>query len=258
MISILSGSSGFIGKHLEKRLKFLDIEVITLSHGKEKELPKEFTYFFHLASYGNHANQNDEDLTIFSNIIETQDYLSLCKDTPYEKFIYFSTSSVTLPIQTYYSASKEATERICKAHSQKYTKPIVVIRPYSVYGIGEADHRFIPTVIRCLKSGEQMPIDEYAVHDWIETEDFLDALFIILDKGTEFIYEIGTGIQTSNLDVVYLLEEISGKKLNYRKIDGMRPYDTDQWKCDTRKIQELGWRQKKSLREGLMEVWKNE
>jgi nucleoside-diphosphate-sugar epimerase len=95
--------------------------------------------------------------------------------------------------------------------------------PYSVYGPGEPQHKFIPTVIRALLSGEQITIDEDATHDWIFVTDLIEAMF----AGET---ELGTGIKTTNKDVVNVLEHISGKKLNY--ITGrLRSYDNDNWKA---------------------------
>lgn len=104
-----------------------------------------------------------------------------------------------------------------------YDKPIVNIRPYSVYGPGEAQHRFIPTVIRALQTGETIPLDVHAKHDWIFVEDFIDAMF----AGHT---DIGTGESFSNLQVVHALQEISGKMLNYQPAV-LRNYDNKDWKC---------------------------
>ena len=68
-----------------------------------------------------------------------------------------------------------------------------------------------------------MPLDLRAVHDWIYIDDFVQAMF-------NGYTEIGTGVQTSNADIVSALEVISGKKLNSVPFPG-RAYDTDKWKC---------------------------
>ena len=82
-------------------------------------------------------------------------------------------------------------------------------------------HRFIPTVIDCLNSGKQMTLDETATHAWIFIDDLVKALFA-------GVTEMGGGVKTSNIEIVRILENISGKKLNY--IPGkLRSYDTDNW-----------------------------
>lgn len=254
---------GFISTHLEKRLKKEEVEVIVISdkdiYNSKKPEYFDIDYIFRLSAYGNHYNQClyniDEWKMIEANIFNLFQLLDFSKEINYKAFINFSTSSVNLPVQTMYSATKHAGEHICQAFAKKYNKPIINIRPYSVFGTGEAQFRFIPMVIRCLETGESMPLDPNAVHDWILVDDFLDALFLILEKGTETIYDIGNGMSFTNLEIVTILEEISGKKLDYKFNSKLRVYDSGNWQCDIRKLKKLGWFPKHSLREGLAKTY---
>jgi UDP-glucuronate 4-epimerase len=228
MKALISGMSGFIGQALKKRLESDGCTVIGVPRGFDDTFP--FSHIFdadyicHLAAYGNHSYQNDISGMILSNILYTNELFSILENNKcLKRFYNFSTSSVTLPVQTPYSITKKCAEEIAIYYKDTFNLPIVNIRPYSVYGIGEANHRFIPTVIKCLLSGEQMVLDENATHDWIFIESFIDAL---LSGHTE----IGSGIKTTNKQVVELLEQISGKKLNY-KPGKLRVYDNDNWVC---------------------------
>lgn len=236
MKALISGMSGFIGTALKNRLESDGYDVVRLEPFlMTNELYVDLSYLiafikyhnpdyiFHLSAYGNHYDQVSENEIIGVNIVSTFNLLEVSKNIPYKKFYNFSTSSVTLPIQTFYSASKMSAELIVNVYKTQYNKPIVNIRPYSIYGIGEAEHRFIPQVIKHLLSGEEMIIDENAVHDWIYIDCFVNAL---LDGYTE----IGTGIKTNNKEIVILLENISGKKLNY-KSGRLRNYDNNNWVC---------------------------
>jgi len=205
----ITGSNGFIGTAI---CKYLEGETI-FKAGKDIS-PHELRHadvIIHLGAYGNHADQTNIDEIILANITRLRDLLQFTRNTGFKKFYNISTSSVTLPVQTVYSASKLIGEEIVKAWNDKR---IVNVRPYSVYGPGEAQHRFIPTVIRCLNSGEVMQLDCNAVHDWIYVEDFVNAMF----NGYP---EIGSGVQVKNLDVVRILEQISGKKLNYMVVENI-------------------------------------
>jgi len=119
-----------------------------------------------------------------------------------------------------YSASKLYGELFIESLKDER---FVNVRPYSVYGPGEADHRFIPTVIRCLLSGEVMKLDPHATHDWIYVYDFIEAMF-------EGYTDIGTGDSYTNMDVVEMLEGISGRLLNFQPAT-LRNYDTQKWVC---------------------------
>jgi nucleoside-diphosphate-sugar epimerase len=257
MKTMISGSKGFIGSHLSKRLSDLGHQVIPITQEHlyeplklkqifEKEKPD---YIFHLASYGNMANQKDVPMTIFANLIGTFNMLSASAQIPYKKFVSFSTSSVNLPTETYYSASKAGAERLCKAFIDQKKKPILIVRPYSVYGEGEADFRFIPTVCRALVLGEEMSIDPDPVHDWVYVEDFLDILIDNLDS-EESLLEIGTGIATSNREMVMKLVSISGRPIKTKTVNSLRSYDNEHWVCP------VTHKTKHSLDVGLLNTFK--
>ena len=235
LTTLISGQSGFIGKNLTERLEALGHRVIgiprillnhwyELSKFMEKHNPN---FIFHLASYGNHSTQQDEEEIINTNILGTFNMLTASKNIKYKKFINFSTSSVLLPYETFYSASKAAGERIVKAFVYKYDKPILTIRPYSIYGKGEADFRFIPTVIKSLLGKNLMRLDPLARHDWVYIEDFITSLLSFIETEVGII-NMGTGKSTSNMDIVKLLERISNKTLKY-EVGRLREFDISKW-----------------------------
>ncbi len=241
---LISGKSGFIGTALSNYLHERGDIAIELKRGITANtfaLKNEFDihqpdYIIHLAAYGNHSYQKDEYEIFYANVIAGFNMLLCSLDIDYKKFYNVSSSSVTLPQQTLYSATKLSMEKIAEVFAAKYNKPIVNVRPYSVYGPGEAAFRFIPVVIAHLLTGEEMTVDENAAHDWIYIDDFIKAM---LAGETE----IGTGIKTSNKEIIQILEDISGEKLNY-KPGKFRDYDNENWFA-AKGVEHI------SLREGL-------
>lgn len=203
-----TGLGGFIGRNLSKH-----IDVQRYQSNKEGEY-----VVIHLSAYGNHYYQDNIGDIIQANILDLLKMVSEC-DERLVKFYNISTSSVTLPKQTMYSASKLFGETFIDALNDER---FVNVRPYSVYGPGEADHRFIPTVIRHLHSGEEMLLDTKARHDWIHVDDFIKAMLAGYTS-------VGTGVNYSNLEIVEMLEIISGKKLNYKE-SRLRSYDNYSWR----------------------------
>lgn len=242
MITVaISGSSGFLGSHLVKALTERKYRILRISQEllynpaelKEFFKAEQPDYIFHLAAYGNMSNQEDVAMTVFANLLGTYNVLDASKEVDYKKFVNFSTSSVLLPQETFYSASKAGAERLANAFSQT-GKPVLTVRPFSIYGDGEADFRFIPTVIKHLLNGEKMKVVEDASHDWVYVKDFTDTLIVKLnDNG---IVNMGTGISHSNKEVIGILENISGKKLHYTKVKALRSFDTKTWVCPTKTI----------------------
>ena len=68
---------------------------------------------------------------------------------------------------------------------------------------------------------------------------------------------IGTGIQSTNLDIVRALEDILVKKARFTKVEGMRPDHSFIWCSDNMKLKGLGWKQSHSLVEGLRETYES-
>lgn len=215
----ITGANGFIGKAVCEYLKGNDIEKLARNHW-----PIDFdsgSTVIHLSAYGNHSTQTGRVQIIQSNITALISLLDAFNFSRAVKFYNISSSSVTLPVHTMYSASKLLGEQIVNS----YKDPRMVnVRPYSIYGPGEASHRFIPTVIRCLLTGEQMNLDTQAVHDWFYVDDFVKCML------TGYT-EIGSGMQVTNMDIVNALQLISGKKLNYIAVKSIRDYDCDKWVC---------------------------
>jgi nucleoside-diphosphate-sugar epimerase len=240
VIYAITGSGGFIGKALVNRLTADGHGVFPIEHsllGSVALLAERLNAcgantVFHLAAYGNHYNQTEAKEILRSNVLYT---LNVFKAADGRRVINFSTSSVLLSYRTLYSVSKRCGEELASLFPN-----IITVHPYSVYGPGEADHRFIPTVIQALKNGERITLDENATHDWIYITDLVDA---VLNGHTE----LGTGEKRTNLEIVRKLEEISGKKLNYTP-GALRSYDNSNWVCPNG-VQHL------SIEEGLLKTW---
>lgn len=273
---LVTGSRGFIGKALCRRLEDMGHKITTLSHQQLMMGPdylKGFCeearpdYIFHCAAYGNMANQTDEQAAIDGNITCTWNLLQATRRISYQLMIYMSTSSVygwsnhpmdesqKLHPNTFYASTKAAAEHLCRAERKQHKKMIVTVRPFSIYGPGEAPFRFIPTVIAKSKIHESVSLME-GTHDWVYIDDFIDGLILIMEQKHELrhrTYNIGTGVATSNEKMILKLSNyinISYQKTGYRKIQ-----DSTVWKADTTRISALGWKPKHSLEEGLAKTY---
>lgn len=98
--------------------------------------------------------------------------------------------------------------------------------------------------------------------DFIHVLDLADAHVAALNnttlKNNLNIYNVGTGISHSVLNVVHVFEKVTGIKVKYR-IGPRRPGDVEKIWADPKKIMnELGWRPKYTLEKALADAWKFE
>lgn len=274
---LITGSSGFIGTHLIQTLLKQD-HTVTLVPRAMLYDPTQLTtfaknarpdYIINLASYGNMSHQKDIHKIFRANLEATFNILSTTLDIPYKGFIQVGSSSeygdrLTEMVETdlprgtsMYAATKVGATYLAQSFARTFDKPIAIIRPFSVYGPGEASFRFIPSIMRHLSNGTQMPVVSHPQHDWIYIDDFIDGLLTVADnmtKLTGYVVNIGTGRAYRNYEIIQKLEDISGRKLSQQEVYEDTNAST-RWIADNTLLRSFGWNPVISLEDGLQRCW---
>lgn len=228
-------------------------------------------YILHLAAYGNMSHQKDIAMTVMANIIGTFNMLHESKNINYKAFINFGSSSeygkkevamsekdLTSP-ETFYGASKVGATQLARVFARQYEKPIVTVRPFSVYGPGEADFRFIPTVCRSIILNNTFTLTSAnSTHDWIYIDDFISGIHLVMDNIVQLsgkILNIGTGRMHTNKEVVELLKKVTGKQYMATVLKEQNDFESEVWMSDNTKISQLGFYPKVMLVEGLKKTY---
>lgn len=253
--AIITGASGFVGSHLKER--FSKSELLTIPHQAiaTKTLP-DFDYFFFLSAYGNMASHTDDGAVLQANVVDLTRMILEASEHCFKSFVFISTSSVKLPVQTMYSRTKRAGEEILLSFIEKYKLPICIIRPYSITGVGEQKEHLIPTLIRSCLTGELINFVPYPTHDFIDVEDVVDGLLTLSKASARGIYELGSGVKYTNQEVREIVEKVTGKKANVNIVESVRPYDTDNWVSQNYKARGYGWLPRKNLETSIREMVK--
>lgn len=272
----ITGGHGFIAKALILRLTSLGYMYHLIERDdyykpnfKETLEAVNPSLIIHCGAYGNHSSQTDDQETFEANVVKTYLLLDATKDIPYEAFINIGSSSeygkkkwpmredmVPEPL-TMYAGTKAAGTMLARAFAKKYKKNIVTVRPFSIYGPGEAEHRFIPTVIKSLIKGEELLLDPLPYHDWTYIEDFLDGVLTVIDNAQILAgnaVNIGSGMQYRNQEVVSMLELITGLKTKILKTD-IKRIDSSNWVADNKTLRLCGWKPKTKLLDGLRKTY---
>lgn len=297
---LLTGGAGFIGANLTRELIKLhyDVNLILKKSsdlwrikdvlGKVKiyyvdlldknKLTKTINkinpgFIIHMATYSNYRNQADVREMIEININGTLNLLLASKKVNFELLINTGSSSeygtkenpmkesdLLEPI-SFYAATKASATLLCKAFALEYKKPIVTLRPFSVYGPLEEEKRLIPTVIKAVIENRPIKLTYGAQRrDFIYVEDVLDIYIKTISQGPKLagqILNMGTGIEFTNDEVVETLFRIAGKRVKIKK--GAYPkrfWDTSHWVADVHKTKKsLNWTPKFTLEQGLKKTY---
>lgn len=249
-MDILTGGGGFIGSYIKKYLPRIECIPHELIHTSKIE---EFRDFYFLSSYGNFTWQTDEKKIIQANILDLVHVLENINWREIHSFIYISSSSVMLENQTTYSRTKKAAEEILLSYQERYDAPILIIRPYSVTGVGDHMSHLIPTLIRAAKQRITIPFVEDASHDWIDVDDLVQGIMLLANKQAKGIFELGTGISTTNKEVKAIVEKLLGP-ISIEKTASLRSYDALEWICKDKAAYDYGWTPKKSLEQIIKEM----
>jgi nucleoside-diphosphate-sugar epimerase len=266
MIKIcLTGAHGHIGQKLDKALRKAEYKVIPVPRQLFYNLQAIFEFFdfnqpdyiIHTAAFGNRFDQDNDFENIYANIIVLTNLLEMTRSLKYKAFINFSTSSVALPYQTFYSASKMAGEYIVKAFVNKFDKPVFSVRPFTVIGVNEAPTHLIPTLIRSALTQEEMPFVKEPVHDFIGVDDLCQAIILLMEKADKLkgqSVDIGTGKGTTNQKIKEIVEKATGNKINIKKVKYLRPYDTKNWVANPFILDYLNWKPKQTLEQIIQDM----
>lgn len=269
---VITGQSGFIGTNLTQHLSLRfgkDLEVLPFnSNDRDVELIPDFNpdLIFHLG-----AEIYDYTKMKRSNIDFTLDLLEAAARCSPKAFIYCGSSSEygfksvrmredqCLFPKNMYEATKGCGTLLCQAFANAYEVPAQIVRPFSVYGRHEKQHRLMPTLMRKFMFDEEVSIHP-GNHDWVYIDDFIAGMMAIalVPNKVPFgnVFNIGTGVQRSNMDVYEAFCLAFGKRvpvceLKYHKHE----HDSENWCADVQKMLDVyGFQATTTLEQGIKKM----
>lgn len=271
---LVTGGSGFIGSHLVKKLVSLGHEVTVFDRG-HKAVPnakviegdirdagdvqramKGMEAVFHLAAISD--SRADDDAVYQVNFIGSKNVFEAAKAAD-AKIIFTSSAAVygdtklareadeCRPLSQY-GKSKLRAEKICPPNA-------CVFRLFNVYGPGgnSVVNRF------CRLIPKYEPVAIYGrgtqTRDFIHVDDVVNALALGLElSGT---YNIGTGKETSLLELIDIVHEMTKSKPDI-KFERPVPGDIARSRADITKISATTWYPRVELLDGVEQTLKAE
>ncbi|MEI6321645.1 MAG: NAD-dependent epimerase/dehydratase family protein [bacterium] len=171
----------------------------------------------------------------------------------------------TRPISPY-GITKLAIDRYAMMFHRNNSLPVTVVRPGNAYGEDQRSgtgQGFIAAAIDAILSRNEIEI--FGVHgtirDYIHVNDVASGIVAALEKGEDgAIYNIGTGIGSSNADVIKMLEVLAvDEGIDVKQITRpARRFDVEANILDsTRLWQRSGWKAKVDIEQGIKKMWQS-
>jgi dTDP-glucose 4,6-dehydratase len=249
----------------------IDINSKEVSHILESN---KFAYCINFAAES-HVDRSIEGPLLFfhTNVLGTANLLNSWKETQETRFIQIGTDEVYGSLDTGYanemdplrpsspySASKAGADLLALSFKYTFGLDVVVTRCSNNYGPNQNSEKFIPKMIGCIKAG--VPLGVYGngmnIREWIHVMDHVSALMLIADAESlkSDIYNIGSNLEKTNIEVIELLKLISNEadiKVNFisDRLGHDYRYALDSSKIDA----ELGWKPKFAFEAGLKELF---
>lgn len=277
---LITGSTGFFGKHLIKKLKKKGYEIymftgdLTDEHEVKRQVHKFLpTTIYHLGGIVDLSRSFDiAKKCIEINIKGTLHVLEALRQHQPIRFIYTSSEEVygngPLPYSedqisdppSPYAISKIAAEQLAKLYGQELGFSIFIFRIGTAYGPEQPDSRLIPQIIIKALKGENIPLNSGTKkRDYIYIDDAIDAMTFPLEKNREkqiVIINVGGGKQYSLkylVDTVLRLTKSKSKIL--LSVFPDRLLEADEWLLNNTRAKELlSWEPKTSLEQGLKKM----
>ncbi len=161
-----------------------------------------------------------------------------------------------MPVSAYAVSKNKAVEYALERHRSD-AFPVVVLRPFTIYGIGQPPKMFISQAVRCAVEGLPFEMSEgLQKRDALFVTDFVNAIIktLTVENIEGEIFNVGSGSSVKLRDLAKKIWRIVGADEKLLKI-GARPTNNNELhntEADITKISEiLGWKPQVSLDEGL-------
>jgi len=289
---LVVGGTGFIGTHIVKEAlvrglkvtiiskshkpfsdRIKDVEYLSVDISQQDNLcnqlkDKTFQYVINLGGYVDHSNYSSGGDMVFNvHFNGTKNLINNINKDSLKSFIQIGSSDEyginvapqnesqrESPISPYSFAKTTAAHFLQMLYRTEHF-PVVVLRPFLVYGPGQGMERFIPQVIKGCIEGRKFPTSEgRQLRDFCFIGDFVGSVFSLIDNTKAFgeVINIASGEPIFIKDVVNKIQNIitTGSpqfgETAYRAGENMELY------ADITKAKKLlNWQPKISLEEGL-------
>lgn len=273
---LITGATGFIGTHLCAYLQQNGISVVAASHRQldvcvknawENYRGQGIGHVVHLAGKTFvPASWEQPDMFFDTNLRGTLNALEFCRAegagmTYLSAYVYgvpeknpISEDSIVHPNNPY-ACAKYAGEELCRHYCDLFSMHVTVLRPFNVYGPGQAAHFLIPLIFQQAKGNEKEIVlqDLKPKRDYVYIGDVCRAIECSVKNTTGFhVFNVGYGKSYSVEEVVSIIQKLLNTNKRVLSKHTIRKNEMNDVVADISKIrEEWGWNPKFDLISGL-------
>lgn len=248
-VALITGISGFIGKHLAATLRDRGVKVVGVKRNPEQleqidgaiicgditdrafvsDIVQEYQpdAVFHLAANKSRIGGiEDFRQCLEDNLIGTLNLAEACVDKPFvQRFVAMGTceeygqSTVPFieemresPISAY-SLSKTASTHLLQTLHRTHQLPVVVLRPSLAYGPGQAADMFLPALIQALLKNKPFSMSGgQQTRDYVYIDDLIEAVILAatLPGALGKVINVGSGVPVLLKDLALIVAQKVG------------------------------------------------
>jgi nucleoside-diphosphate-sugar epimerase len=158
-----------------------------------------------------------------------------------------------------YALSKHMAEQACRFHAEQFGVPVTILRPFNVYGPGQARQFLIPTILEQLHGTMVEMLDLEPRRDYVFLPDVIDAILRAenLTAPGWRVVNIGSGRSVSVAEIVAAAQAVAGTSLKVVSREKRRSNEIPDVVADITAARDLlDWSPRNDLAEGLKECWR--
>lgn len=296
----MTGAGGFIGRHLVRRLEEAGVSYTGLHHTTPAPAPdpgsgrrvrldlanaaevesfvssEQPEIVFHLAGVtGGERTLEFAERAVRGNFVASHHLLAaLGRSAGPHRIVLIGSSEEygrqdSLPYRedlparpvSPYSASKAAVTQFALLYHQLFAMPVVVLRPFIVYGPGQQPGMLIPSLMEALVRREPFPMTAgEQTRDFVYVDDVVDAILAasVADGAEGEVFNVCSGEERRIRDLAEEAVRVAGAAGDALGIGALPYRQNEVWRLvgsNEKARRTLGWSPRVRLEEGLRRTW---
>jgi len=170
------------------------------------------------------------------------------------------------PTNEPYAIAKIAGIKLCESYNRQHGTHYASVMPTNLYGPNDnydlANSHVLPALLRKAHEAKLRGDDRLVVwgsgqpmREFLHVDDMADACVFLMEQGvTDGLYNVGTGTDVTIRELSETIMDVVGFR-GALEFDASKPDGTPRKLLSVERMDELGWRHRIALREGIESVY---